>query len=92
MNNLIRQHMVFSGRVQDVGFRYTAGRASNRAGCTGWVRNEKDGTVTMEIQGTKDQIDSVMMAIKSSKFIRISNMDIRELKLKPEEFEFRVVR
>ncbi len=46
----------FAGEVQGVGFRWTAQRIANTHGLTGWVRNEWDGSVQMELQGTSEQI------------------------------------
>lgn len=51
-----RLHLRFTGQVQGVGFRWNAERTANSLGMTGWVRNEWDGSVTMELQGTNDQI------------------------------------
>jgi acylphosphatase len=51
---MLRQRIVFHGWVQGVGFRYWAKHAADRYGATGWVRNNPDNTVTMEIQGTKE--------------------------------------
>ena len=48
--------MVFYGQVQGVGFRYRAVSAAEAYGCTGWVRNDWNGTVTMEIQGPAEEI------------------------------------
>ena len=89
---LLRQHITFSGRVQGVGFRYTAGRAANANFCTGWVRNEPDGTVSMEIQGTKEQIESVIHAVRNSKFIRVRSMDVKDLEPETREYDFRILR
>lgn len=47
----VRKHIVFYGRVQGVGFRYTAKYLANSLNLVGWVQNEWDGTVTMEVQG-----------------------------------------
>lgn len=41
----------FVGRVRRRGFRYACSVSAGRAGATGWVRNERDGTVTAEVQG-----------------------------------------
>ena len=49
----IRKRMVFQGRVQGVGFRWHARHAALALGLTGWVKNEYDGSVTMEIQGSE---------------------------------------
>lgn len=46
----------FCGEVQGVGFRWTSQIVANRVGCTGWVKNEFDGSVSMELQGTDEQI------------------------------------
>ena len=71
---MIRKKIRFHGWVQGVGFRYRAREAASLYGCTGWVKNEYDGTVTMEIQGSENQIDQVILAIERGHFIRIENM------------------
>ncbi|MBQ6395081.1 MAG: acylphosphatase [Atopobiaceae bacterium] len=45
----IRYHFV--GRVQNRGFRYACIQCARRTGVTGWVRNERDGSVIAEVQG-----------------------------------------
>lgn len=44
----------FIGHVQHRGFRFACVMAAERAKVTGWVRNERDGTVTAEAQGSKE--------------------------------------
>lgn len=85
---MIRKHIRFWGRVQGVGFRYRAYHAANSVGATGWVRNEYDGSVTMEIQGTEEQIDQVILMIEKGRFVRIENMDARTIPIKEEEKGF----
>lgn len=46
----------FTGRVQGVGFRMTAMDIARRLGLEGWARNEWDGTVTVELQGSASSI------------------------------------
>ena len=87
---VIRKHYLVSGRVQGVGFRWRARHAANLYGCTGWCRNESDGSVTMEIQGPEEAIDSVILAIEKGRYIRIENMDSRRLDPVEDEYGFRV--
>ncbi|MDX2115100.1 MAG: acylphosphatase [Planctomycetota bacterium] len=54
---MIRLRLSFQGRVQGVGFRATAERAATRHALAGWVRNEPDGSVTMEIEGDPDTLE-----------------------------------
>ncbi len=88
MSELVRKHIVFSGWVQGVGFRYRARNAAEHYGATGWVKNEYDGTVTMEIQGTEKQIDQVIQAIEKGSFVRIENMKVRDLPVRDDEYSF----
>ena len=85
-----RRRISFSGRVQGVGFRYYAQYAASDAGVTGWVRNEYDGTVTMEIQGTPRQIDDVISALQRGRYIRIDNITSKTIAADPIERRFRV--
>ena len=82
---MIRKRIVFYGWVQGVGFRYRALHAADLIGATGWVRNEFDGSVTMEIQGTEEQIDGVIQAIERGRYVRIENMDSKTIPVDPDE-------
>ena len=87
---VIRKRIVFYGWVQGVGFRYRAYHAANAVGVTGWVKNNYDDTVTMEIQGTETQIDSVIMAIERGTYIKIENMDCKTIQTISDERDFRI--
>ncbi|MBM6675726.1 acylphosphatase [Olsenella uli] len=54
--NARRLHVRFVGRVQGVGFRWTASMVARGLSLTGWVRNEPDGSVTAEVQGEPDHV------------------------------------
>lgn len=49
-----------TGRVQGVGFRYTAQQKAARLGLTGWVRNEHDGSVEMHCEGSTECIEAML--------------------------------
>lgn len=59
----VRKRIVFHGRVQGVGFRYTARYLAISLGLKGWVKNEWNGDVTMEIQGTEAMIDKLLIGL-----------------------------
>lgn len=88
MSDLLRKHLVFSGDVQGVGFRWRARHAARAVGATGWVRNERDGRVSMELQGTEEQIDQVLDALERGLYIRIRDIEVRSLPAEPEERSF----
>lgn len=73
-----------------MGFRYTATKAARKYGATGWVRNEFDGSVSMEIQGSERQIDDVIAYIGRDDYIRISKIQTKNLELVPDEKVFGV--
>ena len=85
---MIRKHIIFTGSVQGVGFRYRARHAAELYGCTGWVRNEYDGSVVMEIQGTEEQIDQVILTVERGTFVRIENMDAKSIPVVEDERGF----
>ena len=85
---MTRIHYTFTGRVQHVGFRWRARKAAAAFHCTGWCRNEADGSVTMEIQGTEIQIDLVLLAIRSARRIQIEKMEAATLPVIPDETGF----
>ena len=86
---MIRKHIVFYGSVQGVGFRYRARHAADLYGCTGWVKNEWDGSVSMEIQGEEESIDRVILAIERGTFVRIENMAVKSIPIVKYEYGFR---
>jgi acylphosphatase len=55
-----RRRYHFVGMVQGVGFRFTATNLASSVGATGWVSNERDGSVIAEVQGISEQIDAVI--------------------------------
>ena len=86
---MIRRHIVVYGRVQGVGFRYRARHAADLYSCTGWCRNEWDGSVVMEIQGEPENIDRVIMSIEAGRYVWVENMDSRTIEMEPDERGFR---
>ena len=86
----VRKYIRFYGQVQAVGFRWRAMQAAQLYGATGWVRNEYDDSVSMEIQGTERQIDDVIAALDRGSYIVIERMEVKKLEPVEDEYGFRV--
>lgn len=86
----IRQHMKISGCVQGVGFRYRARYVADGLGVTGWVRNEWDGTVELEAQGTEEQINQMLRLINQGSYIRIEDIDRKSVAVIEQESGFHI--
>ena len=86
----MRRKYRFYGQVQGVGFRYHASMAARGLGLTGWVRNEYDGTVTMEAQGPEALLTQMVSQLQTGRYIDIDDMEIQEIPERPDEREFRV--
>lgn len=57
---MIRVRAVVSGKVQGVGFRYSANQRAEQFGVSGFVRNLRDGTVEAEVQGESAAVDAML--------------------------------
>lgn len=89
---MIRKRFYFSGRVQGVGFRYTAKMIADHYGITGFVKNLPDGRVLMEAQGDEKTIDIVVGSIDNrDSYIRIEGIESEIIPVKEEErvFDYR---
>lgn len=86
----VRKRITFHGRVQGVGFRYTAKNMARSLRLTGWVKNEWDGTVLMEVQGREMMINKLLVGLNHNQFIGIEWLDTEEIPLESEiGFEYR---
>lgn len=71
---MVRRRVVFQGRVQGVGFRARARDTARTHPVTGWVRNEPDGTVRLEVQGEPDAVARYLADLRR----RVSGLVERE--------------
>ena len=91
MDKTSRWHILFSGTVQHVGFRYTALYFSKGLYLTGWVRNNPDGSVEMEAQGDIRCLRKFVIKLKSEPHIHITDVAITEIEPVVAERKFRVL-
>lgn len=57
MSSIIQYRITVKGRVQGVGYRYSALREANLLGIKGIVKNLSDGSVYIEAEGPKEILD-----------------------------------
>lgn len=76
---MVRKHIYFYGRVQGVGFRYSARYIANALMLSGWVKNNYDGSVEMEVQGDAKRVDELLDRLHSNHFIDIEYIDIKDI-------------
>jgi len=88
--DMTARHIIFTGRVQGVGFRFTALNVANRYGLAGLVRNLPDGTVEMIAQGTETDINDCIRDITESFSGYVKNTKITEVPPNPAYGEFKI--
>ena len=88
--NQTTKHIVFIGRVQGVGFRFTALDMARRYKLTGLVRNLPDGTVEMIAQGPHDNITDCIRDIEESFRVYIKEIKIEEIPSDPDYKDFKI--
>ncbi len=57
--------MIVKGRVQGVGYRYFCLRHADLLNLTGWVKNQSDNTVELEVQGEDQTIARFLKELRS---------------------------
>ena len=87
---MVRYNLRFTGRVQGVGFRWTAMNLANSLGLTWWVLNDWDGSVLMEVQGRPETIKKLIDGLDHGMFIEIDNIEREEIPVVEYERSFRI--
>lgn len=86
-----RFHAYFSGRVQGVGFRFTAQSLANNLKISGWARNTDDDRVEIVAQGQEKKLDDFLSQLKGyfSRYIKDIDLDWQEQLEKLDDFKIR---
>lgn len=74
---MIQYHVLVSGKVQGVGFRYFVQMTAMQYEITGWVKNRSNGMVEIVAIGEQNVLDSFLVEIKrGNRFAKVQKMDI----------------
>lgn len=60
---MICKRVHYAGRVQGVGFRYTARQLAAGFSVSGYVRNERDRSVTLVVEGEANEVEAFLAAV-----------------------------
>ncbi len=84
------RHIIFKGRVQGVGFRFSVLNAASRYRLTGYVRNLPDGAVEMLAQGPANAIDDCIKNIQLSLGDYVRETKTEEVPPNPKYTDFKI--
>ncbi len=91
---MLAKRVIFEGRVQGVGFRYTVKDLARGFELCGWVKNLADGSVELQVMGEPDEVESFIKEIaeESSVAHHIKNLTAMKIPLMENLSGFRIER
>jgi acylphosphatase len=76
----VRQRAVVRGRVQGVGYRWTARSEARRLGVVGFVTNRADGAVEVEAEGSSEAVTEFLQWLRRGpRGAHVDTVEIDEL-------------
>ena len=87
----IRKEFHFEGNVQNIGFRFEVQSHAKPLGITGYAKNNEDGSVTAELQGTEKNINKVINDLHNIDRIQIDSMTEKDLPVNYYEKDFYIL-
>lgn len=91
VSSLQRVHIVVSGDVQGVGYRFNVIEVARDLGLTGWVKNNPDGRVEIVAEGSKEKLGNLISwAKKGPALARIDDVALKWQEATNEFAEFEV--
>lgn len=90
---MTRAHVLISGRVQGVNFRYSTLQEAQFNGVTGWVRNNPDGRVEAVFEGEEEDVRRmVQWCHRGPSMARVDHVDVTLQPFSGEFDDFRLER
>ncbi|MDO4855473.1 MAG: acylphosphatase [Limosilactobacillus gorillae] len=80
---MINYHLLVSGRVQGVGFRWATYQLALELGIYGWVQNLANGQVEIVAQGEHEAVRSFLKKIQAgpNRFARVDTIKVKQTNL-----------
>ena len=80
-------HLLISGRVQGVGFRWFVRVVARQLELSGWVRNREDGAVEIAASGTQEKLDELRKQVRRGP-AAADVSDVRDLEPVESDLDF----
>lgn len=88
----IRRAVTVRGLVQGVSFRWYTMQEADRLDLVGWVRNEADGSVRVEVQGPERDVEELIAWVgHGPPLARVVGVDVEERPPTASDIDFQVV-
>ena len=87
---MVQAHILYSGTVQGVGFRYMVQRYAVSLDLTGWVKNLPNGSVEILVNGSKENIETLCQNIEEQFGRNIKNKEIQQTTSEKEFENFQI--
>lgn len=87
----IRKEFHFEGNVQNIGFRFEVQSHAKPLGITGYAKNNDDGSVTAQLQGSEKNINKVITDLQNIDRIQIDSMTEKNLPVDYYEKDFYIL-
>ena len=86
-----RLHIIVTGRVQGVGFRFFTKDNAGMYNVTGWVRNCANGSVEAEAQAPQEMLNKFCEEVKKGPFMgSVSDFQTQEIEPVPGDNSFHI--
>ena len=70
-------HLIVTGTVQGVGYRWFCLKKAQQLDIAGWARNNRDGSVELCVEGDRDRIEDFIEQLKTGPYsASVSRVDI----------------
>ena len=87
----VRKHVFIHGKVQGVGYRYSAFNMAVSLGIKGWVRNKFDGSVEAMLEGEEIVLNQMVEWCKKGPIMaHVENVEVYDYNYKEEFWDFSI--
>lgn len=87
-SSIVRKKIIFTGKVQKVGFRLETYELAIKLGLKGFVKNTNDNNVELEVQGEENKILFLVDNMKSLRRAKVRDIEVTDFPLLDNESSF----